>query len=449
MLQHELAIRGLECDNSKTVDSMRSALRPLLAMEKRSTTVCHPPYVLDIGDELAKVKEHLDIAKADVQALTPESDESKYLSLQSRLIHLFNRVNRIPLSSSSEEQAPVRSAFLSEILSFLDHLGVVFETSLGQDRDQDPSRSRSSSVSSRRSDVVTNVVPPQGIRSPQHASTFRNPVSPSRRSTSYGVEKWNLKFSGDQRSLSVHNFLERVAELCVARNVTETQLFSSAIDLFSGRALNWFRANKGRFNDWTSLSDLLRRHFEPPDYRSRLFREILERTQDPTEPIVDYLSSMQGLFRRHGGLPPDTQLDILSRNLAPFYLTQLPIVRTIEELETECLKLEARKFRVDHYIPPSRKRQSFVEPGFAYISQQVDSASSVPVPPVVDEVGPSPARITGSRVIKCWNCGQEGHFNRQCRNPQRLHCFKCGAPGVTSRSCTKCSSSENGPRRNQ
>lgn len=64
--------------------------------------------------------------------------------------------------------------------------------------------------------------------------------------------------------MSVHNFLERVAELCVARHLSERQLFDSAVDLFSEKALSWFRANKGRFNDWQTFTVLLRRHFDPP-----------------------------------------------------------------------------------------------------------------------------------------------------------------------------------------
>lgn len=58
----------------------------------------------------------------------------------------------------------------------------------------------------------------------------------------------------------------------------------------------WHHANGHRFNIREPLSDLLCKHFEPPDYRFHLFREILERTQDPSESVIDYLSSMSALF---------------------------------------------------------------------------------------------------------------------------------------------------------
>jgi len=52
------------------------------------------------------------------------------------------------------------------------------------------------------------------------------------------VDKWGLKFTGNIYIMSVHNFLERATELRLARGVSEVELFDSAIDLFSDKALN-------------------------------------------------------------------------------------------------------------------------------------------------------------------------------------------------------------------
>lgn len=165
------------------------------------------------------------------------------------------------------------------------------------------------------------------------------------------------------------------------------------------------------------------RHFELPDCRSRLFREILDRTQDPSESIVDYLSSISALFQRYGDLSDEVQLDIISRNLSPFYLTQLPAVRSLVELEAECLKLKTKKYRADHYVPPSRRRQNLVKPNLAFIT----STSAEPSP-------------------VCWSCNFPGHLGRECSKARKLHCFRCGAPGVTVRNCRSCIPSENCPR---
>lgn len=251
--------------------------------------------------------------------------------------------------------------------------------------------------------------------------------------------------------MSVHNFLERIAELGVARHVTEREIFESAIDLFEGKALNWFRSNRTRFTNWGELSDLLRRHFQPPDYRARLFREILDRTQDPSESIVDYLSSMHALCRRYGGMSEDVKLDIIARNLAPFYTTQLPLVNSLEELEECCMALEAKKYRAEHYVPPSRKRQGFVEPDFAFVSDMRESLPGNHANDSVQEirhVNPQ-AENRRPREIVCWNCQKTGHYNRDCTSPRKIHCYRCGAPDVTTRNCPKCTNSGNAPRGNR
>lgn len=255
--------------------------------------------------------------------------------------------------------------------------------------------------------------------------------------------------------MSVHSFLERVSELRVARNLTERDLFDSAIDLFEGKALNWFRSNRSRFTDWRGLSALLCKHFEPPDYRSRLFKEILDRTQDPSEKIVDYMSSMHALFRRYGYMSEDVKLDIITRNLAPFYTTQLPAVNSLEELEDQCLVLEGKKYRAEHYVPPSRRRQNFVEPDFAFVSDSPEEAltdNRFSTPNVQEIRHNTNTSLNNNRVpreVTCWNCQKTGHLNRDCPTPRKIHCYRCGAPNVTVRSCQKCSNSGNGSRENR
>lgn len=447
MLIYELVVRGVPVDDSKTVDKLRSALRPLIKLEKTGSFT-YPPYNLNFAEERSHIRAFLDEANNAVRTLSGESAQNKFLSTQSRLVHLLHRTNRIPAPRLTPEEQDERSELLVEILASLDSLEDV---------------SRNDPELSRHFVDLDEVAHP-----PQHNST-RHPLlqnySPSQSAQppnkNSNVEKWNIKFSGDSKKLSLHNFLERVTELRVARHVTEKQLFDSAIDLFEGRALNWFRANKGRFNNWSEMVDLLRLHFEPPDYKSRLFREILDRTQDPSESIVDYMSCMQALFRRYEDLPDVAQLDILCRNLSPFYSTQLPVVTTLEQLEAECLKLETKKYRVDNYVPPSRKRQQLVEPDFAFVEVQnplgnlANDFNNVSIynPSHTDQVDELNVDAVQQQTIRrdlvCWNCQKPGHLNRNCPDPRKTHCFRCGTPNVTVRTCGKCSLSGNGSRGNR
>ena len=51
------------------------------------------------------------------------------------------------------------------------------------------------------------------------------------------VSKWNLKFTGGEKEISLSAFLARVEELRIARHATKQDLLDGVIDLFSDRAL--------------------------------------------------------------------------------------------------------------------------------------------------------------------------------------------------------------------
>nr|AJO72635.1 gag protein [Human immunodeficiency virus 1] len=41
------------------------------------------------------------------------------------------------------------------------------------------------------------------------------------------------------------------------------------------------------------------------------------------------------------------------------------------------------------------------------------------------------------RIVKCFNCGKEGHIARNCRAPRKKGCWKCGKEGHQMKDCTK------------
>lgn len=424
MLQYELAVRGVETEEGKLVDDLRSALRSLLKMEKQGHPLNIIDYPFDPTTEIDTTAGMVEEISVLIKTFDRGTSKSNVDRTRTRLIHLLHRVDRIPADKLSPEGAKLRSSLLATILSNLDKLEAL--------QIVDPELSILMEGARLHNEGVELTSTPNKSQPERSQTSTDNTAVASKFEPIY---KCGLKFSGDHKQISVHAFLERVHELQKARHVSDQDLYDSAIDLFSGKALNWYRANTHRFSNWFELSELLRKHYEPPDYKSRLFREILDRTQGQTESIIDYLTAMSSLFRRYGEVPADAQLEIIMRNLSPFYTTQLPVVNTLEELERECLKLESRKYRADNYVPPSRRRGNLVEPDFAFVSSQVPSSSVQSI----NACDSNPSNQTASS-LSCWNCHRQGHLSRNCRQPRKIHCFRCGRADVTTNNCPNCGS---------
>nr|ABB84121.1 gag protein [Human immunodeficiency virus 1] len=47
------------------------------------------------------------------------------------------------------------------------------------------------------------------------------------------------------------------------------------------------------------------------------------------------------------------------------------------------------------------------------------------------------SNFKGSKRIKCFNCGKEGHLARNCRAPRKKGCWKCGKEGHQMKDCTE------------
>lgn len=430
-LIYELTVRGVTGTDTKTVEELRTCLRPLLKFEKANTSLSIPEYKLDIVEELKVIVSKYEELQKLLDKLIAGSHKLGLESIISRSHHVLGRIDRMPISPMSAEQVQQRSDIFSKVLCLIDSL----------DSFNAPKDSAGPSDAVGLDSLLADVELHNESSDDEINIALNSTRLPTSSHSSQPVQKWNLKFSGDAKGISIHNFLERVEELRVARNVSEPQLFESAIDLFEGKALLWFRSNKFRISSWKDLRGLLIRHYEPPDYKDRLFDEILARTQDPTESFIEYFSCMLSMFRRYGTVSEDVQLRLISKNLAPFYTMQLPLVNSLSELEDECLKLERKKFRADSYRPPSRKRNTFVEPDFAFVGTDDRASSSrrVTINENVNVVTDTPI----SQNVCCYNCGQPGHRFQNCTAPRRRFCFKCGKVDVTVRTCSNCNRSEN------
>lgn len=392
-------------------------------------TIDYPDYPFDFETDYAKISEKLTEARTLLDAFDP-LDESAHKRLLSLLAHIMGRLNRC--NTESSEDRKLKSGALVIFLN----CNAALESKVRKHRREQLNLSAglslvgiSSGSDSSDSDVEDAL--------PVNSTVF--PVQSTSRK-SVPVSHWNLKFSGDDKTLSLSSFLERVEELQNARNVTDLELYNSGIDLFQGRAYTWYLSARRKAKDWSALVDLLRKQFQPPDYNDKLFTEIKNRTMGPTESLGIYLAVMDNLFGRLTvKVSGATRLKIIMNNISPFYQTQLALteVQSVEHLLELGQRLEARKASVEEFRPPpSRKNERLLEPDLAYVCTGHQDSCAI-------------EEVRNVQAMKCYNCNKLGHKAVQCDQPHRRRCFRCNRPNFTVRTCPTCNpNSGNGnPRR--
>ena len=402
-LEYELTVRGIGTAGLG-VDDMRASLRPLLRLERTDRSVSYSPVTFIEADALDAIGTKYAELEAAAAALADDTTGRANTRLASRGLHLLGRVNRIPIKAGETELIEKRGTWLAKVSALLGRLPRMRPRSDGVNMSSTMVEPRTSLLTANEEPVEEEDDDDDSLPE-QNASCSYNAA----RGRRIPVYKWNVTFTGEPGSISVMDFLERVSELRRARGYTEDELHQSALDLFQGKALLWYRSAGRRTRTWVELVDLLKRHYLPPDYRSRLFGEILSRTQGQNEPIVEYLACMQALVDRYGTMSREVLLDVVRRNLAPFYTMQLPDVHSLEDLEAECLKLETKKYRAEHYHAPPRKNKDCVEPELACLASRLDEVTVAEAPRE-----PQTRTKTVRPGVRCYNCDRLGHIARFC-----------------------------------
>lgn len=418
-LVYELQIRGVT--TVTVVEEMRRTLRQLRKLEK-SENFTWPDYPFTFKDDETALKAKLTELEGLVDKFTGGVDSSDFKKISTKLTHAVGRLNRSAPTTDNERKS--RSTLLVSFLQLSSKLEGKTKP-LVRSSTKIEILQTSGSGSAQTSNAAGSSSQPGSADELSDIEEGVEVSLPLAGVKSVPVMRWNLKYSGDNKVLSLSAFLERVEELMVARNVTKKQTFDSALDLFSGRALVWYRSVRKTLSNWDELVDALRAEFQPLDYDEQLYDEIRRRTQGSNESISLYISIMSNLFTRLSFVVPETnQLRIISRNLSPFYQSQLALadIQTLDELKALGRKLERCKAYVETYVPPPRRNQS-LEPDLACVSSSSSLAS---------------VETTHKTALKCWNCGELGHLAIRCSRPPRKHCYKCGEPEVTVRNCPRC-----------
>lgn len=442
-LSYELTIRGL---NTGTVANMRKTLAGAFRLEKENVQLKFPTYPYTFEQDVEAVSKKLEDIESAVNSFVNVKDSGSYEKIYTKLVHVFGRIENM----AEVEGDPSKKDFLTKTLLLMETL--------------DEKAEKAEQTVNVPADIsvlnITDSSDDPDVASPSSPLTPTRSTNPTMPNTSGGsqattsnasalfvqnfkstpVSKWNLTFDSDKKGLSLNAFLERVEELRLARNVTEQELFHSAVDLFAGKALVWFRAIRSSISDWPSLVKLLREEFLPPHNNEKLLSEIKKRTQNPDEPIGIYLSIMQSLFNRLTcTISEAAKVDIIKRNILPFFQTQLALIEisTIEQLRKLCKQLENTRCAVELYAPPPRRSLNTMEPDLAYVGVSDELSYCNELKDDNFSNVPTTGKAVNNHLV-CFNCNKPGHKAIGCLEPHKKICYKCRKPGFTTKTCPQC-----------
>lgn len=441
-LAYELTWRGIAVG---TVDEMRGRLVLARQMEKTGESLHYPTYPFTFSQDTQSVTNKLDNLCPLVDGFSGNSKDSEFLKLQSKLNHALNRIDN--MNPVTNEEGDIRGVLLAEALSLIDrlnHRATDLNQSLPTQRPVPLSLcvlQNSIAAGSSRPEPLSSSSPLTGPPpSGAHSSFGFAPILP---------HKWNIKFSGDKRGMSVTAFFERVEELRAARGVSKPILLNSGIDLFEGRAYEFFQDCRSEVTSWDELVQKFKEEYQPVYYTEKLLEEIKRRTQGPDETIGTYMAVMSRYFQRlECPVSEEAKLTILLRNISPVYKNQLGALEIthLAQLKTLCKRIEQRM--QSDYVPPTRKSHS-LEPDLAYMSTEPEMEERLEELRLPD-LQPGSSRSMGSghgnrpqpgcpkKEIVCFRCNKPGHRAIGCVEPRKLACFGCKKEGFTKRTCPNC-----------
>lgn len=233
------------------------------------------------------------------------------------------------------------------------------------------------------------------------------------------VRKWGCRFTGKDP----HAFLERVEELREAYGLANDQLLRCLPELITGDALLWYRNNREAWATWADFLAEFRLNYIPRRTNTELEREIRDLIQLPSESFGTFVTAMQTLMRRQGGMTASQQLDRIYENMNPAYrlYVQREKVTGIGQLRQQITRYEE--------IEVARKEYQ------ARVAKKTGSGQAPTTPK--ERTGTDTAVINPAykRSECCWNCGQRGHRKPDCRRPFVKFCSVCGKTGVLTRDC--------------
>lgn len=422
-LQYELKLRGFVELQGETAKSMRQKLGEILRNEAFGSFIEWSEDVpMDAIDEVEVCVSKVESLENYVVKMYKVSGNKSIIGhIESKLKHLFGRLARLQhkLPHTEDHRETLRA-----ITNLVERLEKVEEKVYNIDVEEN----------TQQEEVMVQI--PELLATSGPRATTTSIVNIHKHQ--YEPRKWGIRFSGTE-GLSVSAFLEQIEVRRRSSNFSQAEVLPCLPDLLEGGAAIWFQANIDKIKTWSDFQQMLREEFQPCFYQSELWAEIRARRQGDQERVGIYFAYMAHLFTRLPTPPTEEEkLEVLNRNILPFYIENLGLAsyNSVAELEKLLKRLEKNKEIAEKRRSSLPQSRSLLEPDLADQSRPAESY-------VNRRSRPQVMSIENEKT--CWNCNRVGHTFRFCRERRfRKFCFRCGLQGVTKYECSRCSGNEGG-----
>jgi hypothetical protein len=212
--------------------------------------------------------------------------------------------------------------------------------------------------------------------------------------------------------------LERLAAV---HKWTENDKLFAAIKQLRGSAKLWWEGVMTTVTTYQSFKGQFIEGF--PDMADDVNIHMLlnQRLRQPAEPIEVYFYDMKSIGKK-GNLSDAAIMKYIIRNLGDPILTKslsVTVPRNLNEL------LKQLKWSEEISYQQQSSTRSFYAPSSSFA-------------PPSGKVHREQAAATSSTMVRCYNCGVQGHIGKDCRMEQKQErCYSCGEVGHKEIGCTK------------
>lgn len=296
------------------------------------------------------------------------------------------------------------------------------------------------------------------------------------------IEKWQIIFSGETKSLSVAEFIRQVSILANANRVSNEELLQQAYLFFSGEARKWYFTYWEKFTTWDHLVYYLTMNFENPNKDSAIEDEMRERKHKSNERFSSYLADMERLSQSLSQpMEPRAKLKLIFDNTKISYRRRLALVpiQSINDLAKYCYQFDS--FEPNLYANSNIKSQhqgihQIDVEDFDNLTLDDDEEGEHEINAVQTskqyyrnnrnknntkskeqnnsnikqfQRSQNQGQLNDdndNRLVQCWNCKGDGHFAKDCPEPKSAYCYACGEPNVSKRNCPNQHTCDNQPK---